>query len=231
MIDIHSHILPFIDDGSNSFEESFRMIEKAISIGITDIILTPHALRKNINSYTKQSLIDNFTNFKDQVKTKYNINLYLGQEISYNRKLISILKNDELLSMNFSKYILLELPFSGEIEDFEEFIYSCNIIGYQVIIAHIERYDYLTFAKVLEYKDNKVLFQVNSNSITGKSKGRQKLVFKLFKKGLVDLVGSDIHQFRDYDLDEAYTIISKKFGDIIAKKIFIDNPKELFNIK
>jgi len=232
MIDIHTHILPYIDDGSNSLEESYKMLEKAVKIGITDIILTPHALRINIPNYPKENLLESFNTFYEQVKNKYNINLYLGQEISYHRNLISELKDNKLLSLNGSEYILIELPFNNEIDDFDELVYSCKILGYKIIIAHVERYKYLNFKKMIGLRDYGVLFQVNSNSITGRSGNElQKLVFKLFKNHLVEFVGSDVHSFRKNDLDEAYQVIEKKFGEELATKVFKNNPKELFNIQ
>lgn len=232
MIDVHTHILPFIDDGAEKIDESFAMIEKELSIGIKDIILTPHALRRNIKKYTKEFLLESFHQFNNQVKEKYNVNLYLGQEISYHESMISALKNNELLTINGSNYILLELPFHEEVSDFDELVFSCKVLGLKIIIAHVERYRYLDYDKIMDLRKYGVLFQVNSGSITGKNdKKIQKLVFKLIKNGFVEFVGSDVHSFRNNDMDEAYSIIKNKFNNEVAEKIFVNNPKELFKIK
>lgn len=232
MIDIHTHILPYIDDGSDDLEKSLKMIEEEILVGVKDVIITPHALRMNINRYKKEELIEAFTIFKNQVREKFEINLFLGQEITYHPQLIAYLKNNELLSMNNSKYILLELPFGEPIDDIDELVFSCKVLGYKIIIAHVERYDYYKYDDLLTLKSYGLLFQVNSNSVTGFSgKKYQKLVFKLFKDKLVDFVASDIHMFRKNDMDEAKNIIRKKFGEKTAELVFYENQKQLLRIK
>ena len=231
MIDVHTHILPFVDDGSESLEESFKMIEREISFGISDIIITSHALRLDLKKVSKQELIDAFAKFCILVQNKYDVKLYLGQEIAYTDKMISLLKNKELLSINNSEYLLLELPFDEAISDIDEVIFSCRVLGYKVIIAHVERYSYYNFRQLEELKKIGVLFQVNSNSITGRSgKDIQKLSFKLFKKKMVDLVGSDVHAFRTNDLNEAFLMIVKRFGEEVANLVFSQNAQKLFKI-
>ena len=231
MIDVHTHILPFVDDGSESLEESFKMIEREISFGISDIIITSPALRLDLKKVSKQELIDAFAKFCILVQNKYDVKLYLGQEIAYTDKMISLLKNKELLSINNSEYLLLELPFDEAISDIDEVIFSCRVLGYKVIIAHVERYSYYNFRQLEELKKIGVLFQVNSNSITGRSgKDIQKLSFKLFKKKMVDLVGSDVHAFRTNDLNEAFLMIVKRFGEEVANLVFSQNAQKLFKI-
>ncbi|HOH18167.1 MAG TPA: hypothetical protein PK087_02460 [Bacilli bacterium] len=231
MIDVHTHILPFVDDGSESLEESFRMIEREISLGITDIIITSHALRLDLKKVSKQELIDAFTQFYTLVQQKYDVRLYLGQEIAYSDKMISLLKNKELLTINNSEYLLLELPYDEPINDIDEVIFSCRILGYKVIIAHVERYYYYDFKKLVELKKLGVLFQVNSNSITGRSgKNIQKTALKLIKGKMVELVGSDVHAFRHNDMDEAFSLVSRRFGEEMADWLFSKNAKQLFNI-
>ncbi|MGD9604698.1 MAG: tyrosine-protein phosphatase [Bacilli bacterium] len=231
MIDVHTHILPLVDDGSESLEESLRMIEREISLGVTDIIITSHALRLDLIKVSKQELMDAFAKFSTLVQNKYNVKLYLGQEVAYSDKMISLLKNNELLTINNTEHLLLELPFDQAINDIDEVIFSCRILGYKVIIAHVERYQYYNFKQLVDLKKLGVLFQINSNSITGRSgKDLQKLSFKLFKSHMVDLVGSDVHAFRHNDLDEAFAIVSKRFGEETADLVFSQNAKTMFHI-
>ncbi len=231
MIDVHTHILPFVDDGSEDLEESLQMIKREIDQGISDIIITSHALRVDLKKVQKQELMDAFAKFRTLVQSKYDVRLYLGQEVAYTDKLISLLKNHELLTINNSEYLLLELPFHEAITDIDEVIYSCRVLGYKVIIAHVERYSYYNFKQLVEVKNMGVFFQVNSNSITGRSgKELQKLAFKLLKNNMVELVGSDVHAFRYNDMDEAYKIIGKRCGQEKADAVFHNNAKKMFNI-
>jgi len=231
MIDVHTHILPFFDDGSDDLQESFRMIEREITLGIKDIIITSHALRLDLRKYTQSELKDAFAVFQKQVKDKYDVSLYLGQEIAYCEKMISLLKKNELLTINGSEYLLLELPFGEAVPDMEELVFSCRVLGYKVVIAHAERYPYYEYKDLVDLKKLGVLFQINSNSLTGRGgKDVKKLVFKLLKNGLVDLVGSDVHAFRKNDLDEAFQIVDRKFGHGIANDIFQNNAARMFRI-
>ncbi|MFA6336324.1 MAG: CpsB/CapC family capsule biosynthesis tyrosine phosphatase [Bacteroidales bacterium] len=231
MIDVHTHILPFFDDGSDDLQESFRMIEREITLGIKDIIITSHALRLDLRRYTQSELKDAFAVFQKQVKDKYDVSLYLGQEIAYCEKMISLLKRHELLTINGSEFLLLELPFDQAVPDMEELVFSCRVLGFKVVIAHAERYNYYEFKDLLDLKKRGVFFQINSNSLTGRGgKDVQKLVFKLLKNGLVDLVGSDVHAFRKNDLDEAFQIVDRKFGHGIANDIFQNNAARMFRI-
>lgn len=230
MIDVHTHILPFVDDGSPDIETSLKMLTEAEAKGISDIILTPHALRSNIKPYSKADLLQAYADFS-QAARRHHIKLHLGQEISYHSKLLTALKNKDLLSINNSNYLLLELPFTEAVEDFDELIYNITTLGYRVIIAHIERYKYLDYDDILSYSKYPVIFQVNSGSITGNNgKACQKLCLRLFRQGLVKLVGSDVHSFRTNDLDQAYRIIEDKFGAALAQQIFVHNPRQLFKL-
>lgn len=231
MIDVHTHILPFFDDGSDDLQESFRMIEREITLGIRDIIITSHALRIDLRKYSQSELKEAFAVFQKQVKEKYDVRLYLGQEIAYCEKVIPLLKKNELLTINGSEFLLLELPFDEAVPDMEELVYSCRVLGYKIVIAHAERYAYYGYKDLDGLKKLGLFLQINSNSVTGRGgKDAQKLVLKLLKYGLVDLVGSDVHAFRKNDLDEAFQIVDKKFGHGIAHDIFQNNAARMFRI-
>ena len=232
MVDIHTHILPFVDDGSDSLNDSCRMIKDELAMGVQNIILTPHVLRVGMPRLSKQEYLDHFTIFKTEIQKDCKVNLYLGQEVAYHPQIIKYLQNNQLLTINNTSYLLLELPFFEPIKDYDEFFYSCNVLNYKIIIAHIERYHYLTYSDLLSLKKYSVLYQINSNSLTGES-GRKlkKLSFKMIKDGLVDLVGSDVHAYRKNDLALAYQTVALNFSVNEAKRIFIDNPHTFFYIK
>ena len=230
MIDIHTHIIPFVDDGSSSLEDSLAMVKHEISIGVDTIICTPHHIK---HRYEK-SVEDIKTNFNllkaevekqnlpvksvEEIKTNFNflkseveklnlpIKLLLGQEICYTHRedTLSFLNEGKLLTLNNSKYVLLEFSFTREPEDITDIIYNFSIKGYKVIVAHVERYEWITLDKVLNLKNEGAIIQVNSGSIVGETTGHEKrFVKKLFKRNLVDIVASDIHSFRKSTLDKA----------------------------
>ena len=224
MIDVHTHVIPFVDDGSTSMEASILLIKKAIDDGVTDLICTPH-YRKNMFEPKKLDIITNFMKLKEHIKKEnLNINLYLGQEIKYDKNSKTRILENELLTVNNLNYVLLEFSYDKD-TDISEITYEYSIKGLIPIIAHIERYSYIkNLEQVLEIKNSGALIQVNASAILGKHGMKiKKFVKKLIKNNLVDFVASDIHENREYNLKEAYLYIEKKFGKIIADNIFNNN--------
>ena len=133
MIDIHTHIIPYVDDGSSSLEDSLAMIKHEISIGVDTIICTPHHI---FHRYEK-SVDDIKKNFnlllREVEKLNLPIKLLLGQEICYTHRedILSFLNEGKLLTLNNTKYVLLEFSFTREPEDITDIIYnfSSAIIG------------------------------------------------------------------------------------------------------
>ena len=207
MFDIHTHIIPYVDDGSSSLEESINMIKHEIDIGVTDIICTPHHIFHRYET-TVEVIKERFAFLKEEVeKLNLPIKLYLGQEICYTHRedIISMLKNGTLLTLNNTNRVLLEFSFTREPEDILDVIYNFNINGYQVIVAHVERYEWMTLDKVVALRNEGALIQINSNSILGLTSWKEKrFVKKLLKKGLVDYIASDTHSFRPSTLDKSY---------------------------
>ena len=211
MVDIHTHVIPYVDDGSPSLNESINMIKHEISIGVDTIICTPHHIyrryEKSIDEIKKQ-----FELLKEEVERLHlPITLYLGQEICYSHRedIISMLKQGKLLTLNNTNRVLLEFSFTREPEDVLDIIYNFSINGYEVIIAHIERYEWMTFNKVVALKQEGALIQINSNSYLGLTSWKEKrFTRKLIKHDLVDFVASDTHSFRESTLGEAYKKIN-----------------------
>ena len=212
MIDIHTHIIPFVDDGSSSLEESINMIKQEIEVGVDTIICTPHHIYKRYEKSVDE-IKANFNLLLDEVKKQnLEVQLLLGQEIYYSHRedVIGMLKQGKLLTLNNTNKVLLEFSFTREPEDVIDVIYNFSINGYEVIIAHIERYDWITIDKVRALKNEGALIQVNSNAVIGKTTWHEKrFVRKLLKLNLVDIVASDIHSFRPSTLDKALKKIKK----------------------
>ena len=234
MIDIHSHLLYGIDDGSKSIEDSIDIIENLSEIGYTDIILTPHYI-----SHTKYSSSrDNNLILLDTLKKSLNekgikINLYLGNEIYINHHISDLLEREEISSLNDSKYLLIELPMNGEydyMDVFEDLIYD----GYVVILAHPERYHAFQrdFDKIYELEEIGVYFQCNIESILGSyGKAAIKMVKRMFKEKKVSFLATDIHhKKRDYSkFDRAKKKIRKYLSSSEIDDLLIKNPSKIIN--
>lgn len=228
MFDIHSHVLPFVDDGSSSVESSIALIKEEKLNGVTDIMLTPH-YKKNIYEYGANELRKNFESFKQEVESRgIDINLYLGQEIYCDRNVYDLLKSGTVLTLNGTRYILIEFDYFTE-TDIVDYVYNIVMLGYKPIIAHIERYSYLDWNVIFDLKSMGALIQVNAFSITGDyGRNFQKKVISAIKKGLIDFVSSDLHSGRTCVMQKAYKTLARYAGRHLADKLFKHNAEAIF---
>lgn len=225
MIDIHSHIIPFVDDGSNTIESSIKMILDEQKMGVTDIICTPHFREPYLLDY--KEINKRFNELKEEVKARnIPVNLYLGREVFYEPEIKDILEKDDL-SINKSKYILIEFSTYDHLE-FGDVVYELVLKGYKPIVAHVERYVNFSIEDAEDVKDAGGLIQINSDSVfKPKRKECLKLVRKMLKEKLVDFVASDIHDDRKNHLKKAHRYISRKCKKDYVEKIFDLNAKEI----
>lgn len=237
-IDIHSHILYGIDDGSKSIEESINIIKEHIKMGFTDIVVTPHYIENSkyeTNNIDKENILKTLK--QELKKQNININLYLGNEVFVNNNLEELLKKKEIATINNSKYLLIEFPMNEKPKDINNIIYELKIKGIIPIIAHPERYDYVEKNPnlVLEWIEEGALLQSNYGSIIGVyGSGPQKTIKKLLKKDLIEFLATDIH----YPNNKIYLNmdkIRKKLKKLITKERFIEltntNPKKIIENK
>ncbi len=186
MCDIHTHIIPLVDDGSSSIEESIELIKMEIKNGVTKIVCTPHQRDEIFN---KEEIINVFFKLKEKVSS-LQVDLYLGAEVLYYDNIINDLKDNKILTMNNSNYFLLEFPTTLEF-DIPSIVYEIIIAGYIPIIAHIERYDYLKVEDYVIIREYGGLISINSSSIRGLFTSKK--CKYLLKKGMCDFVCSDCH--------------------------------------
>jgi len=198
--DLHSHLIPAIDDGSQTLEQSIKIIEKLEEIGFKKIITTPHIMSHRFPN-TKEKIIKNHSILKNElIRRNININLDIGAEYYYDEHFVDLIKKDELLSFG-DNYILFE--FSYHIKPFalRETMLMLREAGYKPILAHPERYKYLsTKEDYLSLKKIGMFFQINNISTQGfYGKSVQKSVQIIIDLGLVDFIGSDIHSEKYLD--------------------------------
>ncbi len=229
-IDIHTHILPGLDEGASNMEEALTMLQIAEDDGITDIVATPHIMNGIYNN-TKETI----SRAISKIREHRNIpQIFIGAEVRLERDIVTRIDNNEVPLINDRSYLLLELPFFGlpPIEHLEYIISRLKMKGISTIIAHPERNaallnDISIMEKLMKYG---ALFQVTAMSITNKL-GRkiQKPVLKMIKNGYVHVVASDAHDSRRRSpvLSEAYKKILKKFNQQVAHKLFFDNPLKI----
>ena len=191
-VDIHSHILPGIDDGAKDIHESLKLIEKMKNIGFSKIIGTPHTY-PGIYNNTNESIKKSFEILQNKLFDKHIISY--ASEYMLDLSLIEMSDKRTLLCLN-DNYVLIEMSFISEPIYLHEIIFSLIKNGYKPIIAHPERYPfyYTEKSKYFKLKDLGCFYQLNFNSVIGKY-GLNNLEISnfLIKNNLIDFIASDTH--------------------------------------
>lgn len=191
-VDIHSHILPGIDDGAKNIKESLKLISEMKKMGFSKIIGTPH---------TYPGLYDNTTNSIEEAFNKVenrrikDVKLEYASEYMIENTLIEKAQNKNLLCLK-DKYILVEFNFLNVKNNYKEVLFNIQLNEYRPIIAHPERYLYWydDIEKLADLKRIGCKLQLNILSTTGYyGKRVLKMANKLIKKNMIDYVGSDFH--------------------------------------
>lgn len=228
-VDIHTHLMFGVDDGSRDIKMTLKMLEVAILDGTTDLFLTPH-YRLYLSSNTPQITRPLFNDIKERA-AHLPINLYLGNEMRVDSKSLSAIKEKNFNTLNDSDYLLIDYPFSLFVGDPVEKILKVASIHPHIIVAHPERHSYTRSLSVIEDIKNKgILIQVNAGSILG-SHGSESEYFahELLENKLVDFVASDGHNLtsRPPLLSDAYNIVLNQYGQEVADDLFKNNAKKL----
>lgn len=224
IVDIHSHILYGIDDGSKDLEESIQMLKLAYKQGIQKVIATPH-------SYSKVSIDTIKSTFqtlqKEIDKILPDMQLYLGQEILYFHDCPDYLKSGELLTLHHSKYVLVE--FSPNISFMNLYISVRNLSSHSFIpiIAHIERYIHIQEESNLEKLINMgALLQMNYTSLIGNIFSREVHWCRdMVKKGYIHYLATDMHgiHYRKPEITKALKWLYKSVDKETIQELLFSN--------
>ncbi len=231
-IDIHSHIVFDVDDGSKSLEQSIKYLKEIKKIGMNKVVCTPHM--KHGKKEKALKIVKNFKILREEAN-KLNIKLYLGNEIMYSDQIVDLLKHKKITTLNNSNYVLVEfkrnenMDIDTVLDSLEELIEN----GYNVILAHPELYhNYRNIEYIKKIKELGVMLQLDATSILRRRTNREIYKFskKLLKERLIDIVASDSHctKKRDFlSMKKAYKKIKNKYGKTYANIIFYENQSEI----
>ena len=228
MIDIHTHILPNIDDGSQSLEASIQMVREAAAMGVRHLICTPHYEVHGRYAVTKEQMEVALARLQTAMAPLHvNLQLHLGHELYYHTSILERLRRGELRTLAESHYVLLEFSTTFWEYDLNEIIYAFGLYGYQIIVAHVERYAIYDEKNLRLFRTRGALFQINAETLLGSRSQRQAL--SLLKKDLVSFVSSDVHEHRPSRMKEAYELVQKKLGKAKAEQIFVVHPQRILD--
>ncbi|WP_071460928.1 tyrosine-protein phosphatase [Bacillus massilinigeriensis] len=217
MIDIHSHILPGIDDGAKTVEDSLLLARAAVKEGISAIIATPHH-RNNRYENSKQK-IASAVEMLDEVLKKEGIPLKVlpGQETAIYGEIVEDYEKGEIMTLNGTSYLFLELP-AGHVPRYtERLLFDLQVKGLIPIIVHPERNAEIQERPDILYNlvEKGALAQLTATSIAGKFGKRVKAFSaQLLEANLVHFIASDVHDLekRSFRMREAFEVIESSYG-------------------
>ena len=235
MIDIHSHIIPGVDDGSKNIKMTIEMLKNAELQGTNEIIATPHFCRGYAE--VEYSDIVNLTKKINKLAEDEGINVKIhhGQEVYYSGHLIEDYKENIVGTLTNTNYLLFELPLQGHFErEILDTIYELQVMGVKPILAYPERYKFLKEKPELinEFIEEEVLFQMNAGSIKGDFGKEAKKTAEIFaKNGIYNFIGSDAHNntSRKTGVKEGTTLAASK--NKIYNNLFDDSAERLLENK
>jgi tyrosine-protein phosphatase YwqE len=196
-VDMHSHLLPGIDDGAKTFEESVALIKQFIDMGYKKLIMTPHIMGDFYRN-TPEIILNKLDSLTDIVKqTGLEIELEAAAEYYLDEFFIDKLNRQEQLLSFGNRYVLFETAFMSPSPHLNHAIFKLQSLGYKPVLAHPERYVYLFdnyYKTVAELREKGVYIQINQNSLSGYYSKQSKLIAeKLIDEKMVDFIGSDCH--------------------------------------
>lgn len=233
MIDLHSHILQGIDDGASTLEDSMEMARLAVKDGIQQLAATPH---HNNGRYSNESnSVRQAVDSLNQELSRHNIPLKVlpGQEIRINDQFWEEWEAGNLLTLNDSRYMLIELPSQHVPRDIWDIIHEMKIKDIVPIIAHPERNAELAndMDILMELVQAGAFSQVTTHSLNGLFGSRiRQIAMRMCQRQLVHIIASDAHNAdqRPFGLSEAYTLIQRKLGDSHVQ-YYKNNAKAIFD--
>lgn len=196
-VDMHSHLLPGIDDGVQTYEQSIEIIKQLIAQGYKKLIVTPHIMHDFYRN-TPEVILDKLDKLQDIIHTMgLDIELEAGAEYYLDEAFVRKLERQEsLLCFGEKRYLLFETSYINSSPYLEHVVFMMQSQGYMPILAHPERYIYLfdNYEKLVELQRKGVYLQVNINSLVGYySKSSQRIAERLIDDHLVSFLGTDCH--------------------------------------
>ncbi len=236
MIDVHSHILPNIDDGSRSIEETFNLIKEAKEAGFEGIVCTSHYMENYYETNRPEREVWINAIHENLENKNIDMNLYLGNEIYMSDNIIELLEDGKATTMNDTSYVLFELPMNAEPMNLYDMVYEMQQYKIVPILAHPERYSFVQTDPELIYDliDKGVLMQANYGSIIGQyGKKAQMIVQKFLENNMIHMLGTDVHRQNTIypKIPEIILELKSLIGEEKVKELTTINPELVINNK
>ncbi len=229
LIDLHSHILPGIDDGARTYEDSLAIAKMAVADGIQVMACTPHFMPGLYNNSS-----DDIRRRVDELNDRLiaegiNLALVVGADAHIRPDFTNALRTGQILSLHDSRYVLFEPPHVSMPQRFEELLFNIQMAGYVPILTHPERFKWIeTSYQVFEnLARSGVWMQLTAGSLTGRFGKRSRYwAQRMLSEGLVSIIATDAHNVtsRPPLLAEAMAAAEKEVGLDEARHLVVTRP-------
>ncbi|MDR5590558.1 tyrosine-protein phosphatase [Christiangramia sp. SM2212] len=224
--DFHNHILPGIDDGAKTTEDSLELINEFQNIGITDFVATPHVIGEYYPN-TPESIENAFQKIQPHISNKVNFNY--SAEYMMDQHFVEIIEKQKILPIIKNK-VLVEMSYFQPPINLNEILFKLQNNSYSPILAHPERYTYWhskNLEKLKQIKTRGCSFQLNMLSLSNHyGIGIQKIAFRLLENNLIDFISSDAHKISHLDKIKEIKIPKKI---LVSLEKVIENNRNLFS--
>lgn len=230
MIDLHTHILPNIDDGARSIEETLCLMQEAESVGFEAVIATSHYIEGYYETDVLEREVWINAIYKKLQEENIKLKLYLGSEIYLSENIIQLLEKGKASTINDTSYILFEMPLNIEPLNLYNVVYEMIQYKLTPILAHPERYLFVQQDPELIYDliEKGVLMQSNYASIIGYYGPKAQIIVKnLLQNNMVHFLGSDVHRKNTIypKIPQILGILTEMIGKEKLEKLTTINPK------
>ena len=194
-IDIHSHLLPGIDDGAKNFEDTLRLTKALQAIGVSEFITTPHIIQHVWDNTSEEILLKKEATVLRLEKNEINVPFRAAAEYLMDDQFVRLFESGQLLTLK-DNYVLVEMSYINAPIQLYSILFDLQVAGYIPVLAHPERYLFYqnNFNEYAKLKKAGCLFQLNLLSIVGYyGAGITKIAEQLLQNGMYNYVGSDVH--------------------------------------
>lgn len=195
-VDVHSHLIPGIDDGAPDMDASIEMLKMFVDLGYKKVITTPHVMSDYYKN-TSEIILSGLEDVRKAIKdSNIDIEIDAAAEYYLDQHFFKLIQDKNLLTFG-DNYVLFELSFNSEPPQVNEAIFEMITAGYKPILAHVERYPFYhnDWEKMDEFIRRGCILQLNINSLNGHyGKPTRKMAEQLIEKKLIRLISSDCHR-------------------------------------
>lgn len=202
--DMHSHLIPGIDDGSKTMDETIAMLLKFKELGYKKVITTPHIM-SDFYKNTPEIILAGLNEIREEIKRiNLDIEIEAAAEYYFDETLFTRLKEKDFMTFA-GNHVLIEFSFSSIPQGYETLFFDMLMNGYKPVIAHFERYNFFhgSIEQAQFWRENGLYIQMNINSLTGHyGPGVKKQAEMLVDSGLIDFIGTDCHRIDHLNIVE-----------------------------